>query len=240
MDIGPRIKSARKDRDMTQEELAQRAGVTLSLISRVERGLVTDLHFSTLSGVARALSMPISELIGEESVVAPLGEAPPSPAETGDDEERRPPISAEIVEEHRALFGICATVLDEINGTFGPYLEELSADPTPEQWEAESRLIDEGLSVIEAVINKMSKYGVTQKLEPYVAAIADGEPVPSQLRQEVIDLFNAQRALYARVIPLAKKKRLTRFGGAELEKLATIDVHADEWRARELAKVELQ
>jgi transcriptional regulator with XRE-family HTH domain len=77
MDIGTRIRDIRKARDLSQERLAQQAGVTLSLISKVETGRITDLHYSTLSGVARALGISVGELIGE--VDAPKELAPTSP-----------------------------------------------------------------------------------------------------------------------------------------------------------------
>jgi len=65
MDIGARIREGRKAQGLSQEAFAQKSGVTLSLISKVERGVIADLHYSTLAGVARALGISIGELVGE-------------------------------------------------------------------------------------------------------------------------------------------------------------------------------
>jgi transcriptional regulator with XRE-family HTH domain len=75
LNLAGRIRSTRKAKGITQEELARRAGVGLNLINRIERGVVTDPHYSTLAGLAGALDTSIGALT-EEAV--PLGEAPPS------------------------------------------------------------------------------------------------------------------------------------------------------------------
>ena len=66
MDIGNRIRQRRKAKGLSQERLAREAGVTLSLISKIENGRIHDLHYSTLSGCAAALDMSVAQLIGEE------------------------------------------------------------------------------------------------------------------------------------------------------------------------------
>lgn len=85
MDIGGRIREARKARGMTQEELARRAGMSLKGMGDIERGAVPDPHYTSLSKIAEGLGVPIGELLGE---LAPLGEAPQEeagpPADTED------------------------------------------------------------------------------------------------------------------------------------------------------------
>jgi len=63
----------RTDRDLSQEALAREAGVSLNLVNKLERGVVTDPHYSTLSGIARAVGVPVDELMREP---VPLAEAP--------------------------------------------------------------------------------------------------------------------------------------------------------------------
>jgi transcriptional regulator with XRE-family HTH domain len=83
--LGKRVRALRTDRDLSQEALAREAGVSLNLVNKLERGVVTDPHYSTLSGIARALGVPVEELMREP---VPLAEAPeagrleeePSPA----------------------------------------------------------------------------------------------------------------------------------------------------------------
>jgi len=71
--LGKRVRALRTDRDLSQEALAREAGVSLNLVNKLERGVVTDPHYSTLSGIARALGVPVEELMREP---VPLDDAP--------------------------------------------------------------------------------------------------------------------------------------------------------------------
>ena len=87
MNIGAHIRSLRKARGITQEEVARRAGMSLNGMADIERGDAVDPHISTLRRIAEALDTSVAELMGEP--VAPLGEAPA--------EESGPPVPIEIV-----------------------------------------------------------------------------------------------------------------------------------------------
>jgi transcriptional regulator with XRE-family HTH domain len=76
--LGERVRAVRKARDLSQEALAREAGVSLNLVNKLERGVVIDPHYSTLSGIARALGVPVQELVREPAVL--LAEAPPKQA----------------------------------------------------------------------------------------------------------------------------------------------------------------
>jgi transcriptional regulator with XRE-family HTH domain len=75
--IGERIRDLRRIRGMSQEEVARRAGVSLNLVNKLERGVITDPHYSTLVGLAKAFSVRLEQLIEEEEVesAVPLGDA---------------------------------------------------------------------------------------------------------------------------------------------------------------------
>ena len=60
--LGRRIRELRKERRMSQTELAEKAGVALMTISRLERG-EHDPHMKTLWRIARSLGVPLLELI---------------------------------------------------------------------------------------------------------------------------------------------------------------------------------
>lgn len=60
--LGQRIRELRKERRMSQTELAEKAGVALMTISRLERG-EHDPHMRTLWRIARSLGVPVVELI---------------------------------------------------------------------------------------------------------------------------------------------------------------------------------
>lgn len=87
MDFGTRIRGVRKNRGLTQEELARRADMSLKSVYFLETGRSQDPHFSTLASIASALDVAVSELLGEPA--APLAQAPPSPQPADGGEERR-------------------------------------------------------------------------------------------------------------------------------------------------------
>ena len=69
LQLGPRIRSLRQARHVTLRELAERAGVTESFLSQVERE-VTSPSIASVQRIARALDLGIAELFADE---APLG-----------------------------------------------------------------------------------------------------------------------------------------------------------------------
>ena len=64
--IGKNLKRLREDRLLTQAELAERAGIALSSLVRVENDQV-DPRFSTIRKLARALDVDHRELTRRES-----------------------------------------------------------------------------------------------------------------------------------------------------------------------------
>jgi transcriptional regulator with XRE-family HTH domain len=60
--LGRRIREIRKERAMSQGELAEKAGISLITISRIERG-ERDPHVRTLAQIARGLGVPAYELL---------------------------------------------------------------------------------------------------------------------------------------------------------------------------------
>jgi transcriptional regulator with XRE-family HTH domain len=69
LQLGPRIRSLRQARRVTLRELAERAGVTESFLSQVERE-VTSPSIASVQRIARALDLGIAELFVDEP---PLG-----------------------------------------------------------------------------------------------------------------------------------------------------------------------
>lgn len=67
MEIGEKIKTARKKKGMTQEDLGKLVGVQKSAIAKYESGRVVNIKRSTLQKIASALNIRPSELIFEES-----------------------------------------------------------------------------------------------------------------------------------------------------------------------------
>jgi transcriptional regulator with XRE-family HTH domain len=129
VDIGRRIRDRRKALNLSQEALARRAGVSLNLINRVERGETRDPHYSTLASIAGALEVPIGELLEERQ--APKVQAPlSSPVHPNEAEEKRREEIEQHVEELEARnhqFGIAARVY---RMSWRDYLDNLA-----ERWE---------------------------------------------------------------------------------------------------------
>ena len=67
MEIGKKIRKARLERRMTQQELGAIVGVQKSAIAKYENGRVVNIKRSTLQKIASALNIRPSELIFTES-----------------------------------------------------------------------------------------------------------------------------------------------------------------------------
>jgi transcriptional regulator with XRE-family HTH domain len=62
--IGDKLREARTRRLLTQEELAEKAGVSPSTVVNVERDQ-QEPHFRTIRKLAKALDVEPNELLGE-------------------------------------------------------------------------------------------------------------------------------------------------------------------------------
>jgi transcriptional regulator with XRE-family HTH domain len=61
--LGDRIRSVRRRRGLTQGELATAAGVSLSLVKKLEQGSITDIRLETLHKFAVVLKVPTTHLV---------------------------------------------------------------------------------------------------------------------------------------------------------------------------------
>jgi transcriptional regulator with XRE-family HTH domain len=106
--IGERIRAARlssRQRTLTQEKLAERAGISVSFLSMIERG-ERSAHVETLAKISDALRIPLAELFRndrvagrrDDAMIAPLGDFVRRERLTRRDVER-------LLAVARALFG---------------------------------------------------------------------------------------------------------------------------------------
>jgi transcriptional regulator with XRE-family HTH domain len=58
-----KLREARLARRLTQQDLAAAAGLSLSIISKWERGAVAEPHFATLDRVAEVLRVKPKDLV---------------------------------------------------------------------------------------------------------------------------------------------------------------------------------
>ncbi|MFI9304805.1 helix-turn-helix domain-containing protein [Kitasatospora aureofaciens] len=64
-DVGSRILSLRRQADLTQERLGERAGVDRRTIGRIENGLIPPT-LDQLGAIARAIGVPLWRLFRDE------------------------------------------------------------------------------------------------------------------------------------------------------------------------------
>jgi transcriptional regulator with XRE-family HTH domain len=69
--LGAQLRSLRKTRELTLEQLASRSGVSAGLLSQMERGQGNP-SFNTLVQVAHALSVPVASLFRAEASGSPV------------------------------------------------------------------------------------------------------------------------------------------------------------------------
>lgn len=72
--IGDRIRNLREFRDVTQEELARRAGVSVDTIRKLEQGIRESARINTLRALARALDVQLERLVGQPTVTQELSD----------------------------------------------------------------------------------------------------------------------------------------------------------------------
>ncbi|MBK5994679.1 helix-turn-helix transcriptional regulator [Streptomyces sp. MBT58] len=72
--IGDRIRALREFRDITQDELARRSGVSVDTIRKLEQGVRESARINTLRGLARALDVQLERLVGQPTVTQQLSD----------------------------------------------------------------------------------------------------------------------------------------------------------------------
>lgn len=116
MVLGPNVRERRAALGLSQEQLARRADVSLNAVHRIEMGKITDPHFSTLSGIARALGVSVSELVEDDPAVGKAS----APPEKG--HQRILPQAG--IEREEGL----APTIHYVNGAVDGLIEDLVAD----------------------------------------------------------------------------------------------------------------
>ncbi|MGW1222788.1 helix-turn-helix domain-containing protein [Streptomyces californicus] len=113
--IGDRIRALREFRDITQDQLAERAGVSVDTIRKLEQGVRESARINTLRALARALDVQLERLVGQPTVTQQLTDDggllalrdaiqdPGSlPGVLGDEDLEDPPDPAQWAEQVRA------------------------------------------------------------------------------------------------------------------------------------------
>ena len=69
--LGERIRRARAARRLTQEQLAEKAEVSVDLIRKLEQGVRHTASMSSLTRIARAVDKDVPQLLGQTGTIAP-------------------------------------------------------------------------------------------------------------------------------------------------------------------------
>ncbi|MFJ9374452.1 helix-turn-helix domain-containing protein [Streptomyces sp. NPDC101455] len=72
--IGDRIRSLREFRDLTQEQLADRAGVSVDTVRMLEQNRRQTARIDTIRNLARALDVQLERLVGQATVTQQLSD----------------------------------------------------------------------------------------------------------------------------------------------------------------------
>jgi len=82
VNVGERIRRARKAAGLSQEEVARRAGLSLKGMGAIERGWIHNPHLNSIVDIAAAIGVPVTALLEEEELVTTgKGEAPLTPGQ---------------------------------------------------------------------------------------------------------------------------------------------------------------
>ncbi len=60
------VEKYRKEKGMSQQELADESEVSRNTISNLERGLVTNVGYKTMNNISKALGKEVSEIFFKE------------------------------------------------------------------------------------------------------------------------------------------------------------------------------
>ena len=75
MPIKDRLRELRTAAKLTQQALAMKAGLSVSVVAHIESGRIPDPRLSTLRALAKAMEVPIADLVTEEDEPAEQPEA---------------------------------------------------------------------------------------------------------------------------------------------------------------------
>ena len=99
--MGQRITALRKMEGISQQELADRAGLTRQHIGRIEKGELVSVAYVTIQQIAEALGMTVDIIDQGLTDLAPLKRLTPKPAPTSKEE-----TIEEYIEEEEHRFPI--------------------------------------------------------------------------------------------------------------------------------------
>lgn len=63
--IGDKVRRIRRSMNLSQKELAEKAGISRCAVNRIENGLANAIKYKTACNIARVLCVPVDSLFCE-------------------------------------------------------------------------------------------------------------------------------------------------------------------------------
>lgn len=161
--IGTRMREIRKRRGLTQRDLAEASGVSLSLVRKLEQGEVRDTRMETAHRLARSLRVPTSSLLRRDAedgpateLWRPLQQAVELPPGQPDEEPTVDGARAALQPVRSAYFG---NRLQEVSALLVPLLRDVDA---LDQSEPARELRSQALQIAGSVLTQARQFGAAE------------------------------------------------------------------------------
>lgn len=113
MTIGERIRAAREEKKMTQEELGTICGTTKQSIFKYETGVITNIPRDKMEKIASALGVTPTYLMGWDTKPLTVNQVLSRPTTSPSESEKNKPAESELDELDKELLRLAAQLTPE-------------------------------------------------------------------------------------------------------------------------------
>lgn len=113
MTIGERIRAAREEKKMTQEELGTICGTTKQSIFKYETGVITNIPRDKMEKIASALGVTPTYLMGWDTKPLTVNQVLSRPTTSPSESEKNKPAESELDELDKELLRLSAQLTPE-------------------------------------------------------------------------------------------------------------------------------
>lgn len=113
MTIGERIRAAREEKKMTQEELGTICGTTKQSIFKYETGVITNIPRDKMEKIASALEVTPTYLMGWDTKPLTVNQVLSRPTTSPSESEKNKPAESELDELDKELLRLAAQLTPE-------------------------------------------------------------------------------------------------------------------------------
>lgn len=113
MTVGERIRAAREEKKMTQEELGTICGTTKQSIFKYETGVITNIPRDKMEKIASALGVTPTYLMGWDTKPLTVNQVLSRPTTSPSESEKNKPAESELDELDKELLRLAAQLTPE-------------------------------------------------------------------------------------------------------------------------------